>query len=465
MMGCDRMPPIAHSTTIHTITRDGALGPYVGRIQAILDADQAVPRKQRHTAQRIFERLREEGYTGGYTQVRLKVRELKQRRQEVFVPLQHDPGEAQVDVGEAQVKQAGKPRKALFFVMALPWSDAFYVQAFERACTETFWEFHCRAFEFFGGVPRRITYDNDRVLVAKILGAHARELTHGFLQLKSHYLFETHFCGVRRANEKGVVEATIKFARLRFFVPVPQVRDLETLNQQLAEACRQDLARKRWGRPSTKAALLAEDQAAFWALPPVRFDACRKTGTRVSSLSLVRFDRNDYSVPVCQAFEEVVVKGYADRVEISRRGELIARHARRWGQGELSLDPIHYLALLERKPGALDHGKPFAHWALPEGFAVLRARMEHAQGGEGTREYIRVLCLLRKHSLAAVTRAVEQGLRVNALSRDAIAQFLIPQEDWRQTTFRLDGREHLRRVQVAATQVAAYGELVSGGGS
>lgn len=381
------------------------------------------------------------------------------------MPLQHDPGEAQMDVGQALVKQEGKLRTSFFFVLALPWSDAFYLQAFERACTETFWEFHCRAFGFFGGVPRRITYDNDKVLVAKILGPHARELTHDFLQLKSHYLFETHFCGVRRANEKGVVEATIQYVRRRFFVPAPPVRDLETLNQQLAEACRQDLSRKRWGRPSTKAVLLVEDQAAFWPLPPVSFDACRKSGTRVSSLSLVRFDRNDYSVPVWHAFEEVVVKGYADRVEISRRGERIACHARRWGQGELSLDPVHYLPLLERKPGALDHGKPFAHWELPEGFAVLRARMEHAQGGEGTREYIRVLCLLKKHSLAAVTRAVEQGLRVNALTRDAIAQFLIPQEDWRQTTFRLEGREHLRRVKVSSTQVAAYSELVSGGGS
>jgi transposase len=441
------------------------IGPYVGWIEAMLDADRAMPKKQRHTAQRIFERLREEGYPGGYTQVRLKVRELKQRRQEVFVPLQHDPGEAQMDVGQALVKQEGKLRTSFFFGLALPWSDAFYVQTFERACTETFWEFHCRAFEFFGGVPRRITYDNDKVLVAKILGPHARQLTHGFLQLKSHYLFDTHFCGVRRANEKGVVEATIQYVRRRCFVPAPEVRDLESLNQQLAEACRQDLSRKRWGRPSTKAALLAEDQAAFWALPPVPFDACRKTGTRVSSLSLVRFDRNDYSVPVCHAFEEVVVKGYADRVEISRQDESVARHARRWGQGELSLDPIHYLALLERKPRALDHGKPFARWALPEGFTVLRARMEHAQGGEGTREYIRVLLLLEQHSLAAVTRAVEQGLRVNALTRDAIAQFLTPQEEWRQTTFRLDGREHLRRVQVSATQVAAYGELVSGGGS
>jgi hypothetical protein len=119
---------------------------------------------------------------------------------------------------------------------------------------------------------------------------------------------------------------------------------------------------------------------------------------------------------------------------------------------------------LERKPGALDHGKPFAGWELPECFGVLRARLERERGGEGTREYIRVLGLLQEHSLAEVTRAVEQGLRANALIRDAIAQFLSPPPDWRQTTFRLDGREHLRQVKVQQTRIEAYRELVSEGG-
>ncbi len=171
----------------------------------MLDADRAMPKKQRHTAQRILERLREEGYLGGYAQVRLKVGELKQRRQEVLVPLQHDPGEAQVGVGQALVKQEGKLRTSFLFVLAPPWSDAFCVQTFERECTQTFWESHCRAFGSFGRVPRRITCDNDKVLVAKVLGPHPRELTHGFLQLGSHCLYDTHSCGVRRADPKRVV--------------------------------------------------------------------------------------------------------------------------------------------------------------------------------------------------------------------------------------------------------------------
>jgi hypothetical protein len=271
---------------------------------------------------------------------------------------------------------------------------------------------------------------------------------------------------VNRPNEKGVVEATVKFARLKFFVPVPQVRDLDELNERLVEQCRKDLSRTLRGHRASKEILLAEDQAAFLPLPAVPFDACRKVPTRACSLSLVRFDTNDYSVPVRHAHHEVLVKGYVDRVEVCRADQVIARHLRCWGRDEVVLEPVHYLALLERKPEALDYGKPFSNWDLPECFAVLRARLEHQQaGGEGTREYIQVLRLLERHSLAELGRAVELGLRCNALIRDAIAQFLVPQEDWRETTFRLDGREHLRQVQVAGTDVAAYAELVAGGGT
>jgi len=186
------------------------IGPFVERIAEILEADKGLPKKQRHTAQRIFERLLEEGYEGGYTQVREKVAQLRRLGGDVFVPLRHDPGTAQVDVGEAVVKRRGKLHKVYFFVMVLPYSDAIFVQAFDRARTEMFWEFHRRAFEYFGGVPRRISYDNDKVLVSAVTGTRARRLTEGFLQLQSHYRFVEHFCGVRRPNEKGVVEAMVK---------------------------------------------------------------------------------------------------------------------------------------------------------------------------------------------------------------------------------------------------------------
>ena len=150
---------------------------------------------------------------------------------------------------------------------------------------------------------------------------------------------------------------------------------------------------------------------------------------------------------------------------LGHKGAVIAEHRRRWGREGVSFDPVHCLALLERKPGALDHARPLDGWALPECFAVLRRRLEAERDGEGTREYIRVLRLLEKHSLGRLTAAVEQGLQVRAHSRDAVAQLLLPREDWRATTFSLDGREHLRHVVVAATDVAAYRALLAPGGA
>jgi hypothetical protein len=218
------------------------------------------------------------------------------------------------------------------------------------------------------------------------------------------------------------------------------------------------------GQAANKATLLEEDRAAFLPLPVAPFDACLKVHAQASQRSVVRFETNDYSVPTAFAHHRLLVKGYVDRVEVCCGERVVARHGRCWGREQEILEPLHYLALLERKPGALDFGRPFAEWDLPDCFWVLRARLERERSGAGTREFIQVLRLLEGHSLGEVTRAVERGLRCNALIRDAIAQFLIPQEDWRGTTFRLEGREHLRRVQVANTDVAAYAELVAGGG-
>jgi transposase len=441
------------------------IGRYLERIRQIIEEDKSAPKKQRHTAKRIFERIRSEGYEGGYTQVKDAVRAIKQVTREVFVPLVHRPGDAQADFGHALVRQGGALRKVVFFVMTLGYSDAVFIHVFEKICIEVVWEAHLRAFEFFGFVPRRILYDNESVLVGKVLRGRQRRLTRGFQELVSHYLFEPHFCLVRRANEKGVVETMVRYGRQNFLVPVPEVHgDLEELNGPLSDRCRGELARRLRGKPATKGELLKEDQEASLPLPAAGFDACRKCSTTVSSLSLVRFENNDYSAPVRYAHHTVVVKGYVDRVEICRADRRIAVHERLWCKEGVRMDPVHYLALLERKPGALDDARALQEWDLPECFGVLRRRLEAERGGEGTREYIRVLRLLERHSLKALTRAVQRGLLSGALIRDAIAQYLIPQEEWRQTSFRLDGREHLRRVKVAATDVSAYGALLGEGG-
>jgi len=430
---------------------------WVGRV---LEADRQVPRKQRHSATRIFDRLKaERGYQGGYTAVRELVVELKAIQQEVFVPLSHRPGEAQVDFGHALVNVGGVLRKCPFFVMSLPYSDAFYVQVFERECTESFWEGHVRAFGFFGAVPVRISYDNSKVAVAKILGSRDRRLTDGFLQLQSHYLFQEHFCRVARGNEKGVVEGIVRYSRANFLVPVPQVRGLEELNARLEESCREDRRRRLRGQDRTKEALLAEELAVMRPLPQTPFEACRVQATRASNLSLVRFDGNDYSVPVRCAHREVVVKGDCERVRVYRQDQQIAEHRRIWQKEQVHFEPVHYLALLERKPGALDFARPLEGWELPESFGLLRRRLEADHGSAGTKEYIAVLRLLEKHTLGRLQQAVGLALELGCPRKELIEQYLYGQNRGTDV-FRLEGRDHLKGVAVHSTDPSHYQVLL-----
>lgn len=436
------------------------LGPYVDRIRQILAEDRTVPKKQRHTAKRIYERLRDEGYTGGYTVVKEAVSEITRTSGEVFMPLVHRPGEAQVDFFDALVKLGGRLQKVAIFLMALPYSDAFFMMGVPRECTESFWEGHVRAFAFFGGVPWRLSYDNSKIAVRAILGVHERTVTDGFLQLVSHYLFEHHFCTVQRGNEKGVVEGTGGYARRNFLVPVPEIADFDELNAHLLACCQSDLRRQLRGQAAAKAELLKEDQAAFLPLPAAPFDACRKQAARASSLSLVRFQNNDYSVPVRCAHHELTVKGYWDRVEIYRGLEPLAVHRRCWGTGEAIYEPRHYLPLLEQKPGALDHSLPLQSLQLPECFAVLRRRLENRHGRPGTKEYIKVLQLLEKHSIRRVAAAIEKALVTDAPSPDVVAMYLYPDPPIEIGTFVLAGRPHLRAVQIAPPRMDVYRDLL-----
>ena len=322
------------------------IGPFISIIHEILESDKTVHPKQRHTGKRIFERLRSEhGYTGGVTVVRDEIRRWKLATAEVFMPLSHPPGEAQFDFGQARALYRGREIKVMFCVMSLPYSDAFFCQAFPRECTETFQEGHVRAFEFFGGVPNRISYDNSKIAVAKIAGRRGETPTREFLRLQSHHLYSHHFCLVRRPNEKGHTEGLVKFARSNFMVPIPQFDDFEEFNKKLAEDCRNDLARKLRGKSGSKSELLEEEGLAMRAIPSNRFESRRVSNGKVNTLSLVRFDRNDYSVPTQFAHRQVIVVGALDQVRIVADSHVIAEHVRDWDSENVHYDPVHYLAL------------------------------------------------------------------------------------------------------------------------
>jgi transposase len=435
------------------------IGPYLPVIEEIMAKDKDAHPKQRHTSKRIFERLRDEyGYSGGITQVKEAVARTKRHHQEVFVPLSHPPGEAQFDFGEAMAVISGQETKAHYAVMSLPYSDAFHVSAYPRENTETFQAAHVAAFRFFTGVPTKITYDNTSIAVAKIVGRD-RDLTREFLRLESHHLFDHHFCNPGRGNEKGDVEGGVGYSRRNFMVPEPSFSNWREFNTYLEERCRQDLYRRVRGATGTKAELLQTDQAAMLGLPRIAFEPRRVIAARVNSLSLVRFDRNDYSVPVAYAHHDLVVIGGIEEVKIAEATKLIARHPRCWGREQTTFDPVHYLALLERKPGALDVAKPLERWELPSCFALLRRRLESDLGYRGTREFIKVLRLMEHRSIRELTGAIEVALSIGATSSDAISLILYHRAERPVSLFSLDGHPHLKPYRIELPDLSAYAVL------
>jgi hypothetical protein len=346
-------------------------------------------------------------------------------------------------------------------VLTLPHSNARFACLFPRECTETFHEGHSRAFTFFGGVPTRISYDNSKIAVVKLTGRHERSLTQEFLRLQSHFAFACHFCGVRQAQEKGHVENGVGYVRRNFLVPVPAVETWEEVNRHLAESCRREFARPAAVRDRTTAELLRADQAAFLPLPGEPFEARRIELVTINSLSLGRFDGNDYSVPTAFAYQSLTAAGTLERVRFCHRGKVVAEHARCWGKAQVRFEPLHYLALLERKPGALDHALPLAEWRLPEAFAALRHRLEEKDPREGTRQYIRVLRLLEAYELPAVTAAVERALQLAVVDADCVRLLLQCALETPAAAFDLTGRSPLLSIRLPPLDLGLYSALTS----
>ena len=225
---------------------------FVAIIDGWLEGDRSVPRKQRHTAKRVFDRLRtEHGFTGGYTIIKDYIREREQRSREMFVPLAHPAGDAQADFGEALVEIGGVEQKAYFFALDLPHSDACYVRAYPAAVAEAWVDGHVHAFAFFGAVPRSIVYDNDRCLVTKILPDGTRQRATLFSAFLSHYVIRDRYARPGKGNEKGNVEGLVGYCRRNFMVPIPKFPTWEAFNLWLEEQCRKRQQDKVRGESET----------------------------------------------------------------------------------------------------------------------------------------------------------------------------------------------------------------------
>lgn len=435
---------------------------FIAIIDAWLEGDREAPGKQRHTAKRVFDRLRaEHGFTGGYTIVKDYVRERERRKREMFVPLAHPPGHAQADFGEAVAIIGGIEQKACFFVMDLPHSDAGFVRAYPAATAEAWADGHVHAFAFFGRVPLSILYDNDRCLVSKILPDGTRKRARLFSALQSHYLFHDRYGRPGKGNDKGSVEGLVGFARRNFMVPIPRFASWEEFNAYLEAQCR-----KRWndilrGHKETIGARLQRDLEAMRPVATAPFEACAQASGQVSSQALVRYDTNDYSVPVAHGHQDVWIRGYVEEVVIGCRGEVIARHPRCYGREDVIYNPIHYLPLIEQKINALDQAAPLADWHLPEEFDSLRRLMEARMQKMGRREYVQVLRLLETFGFEDLHAAVKHALRLGAVSFDAVKHLLLCRIEKRPAKLDLDVYPFLPRANVATTSPASYMSLMT----
>jgi transposase len=439
------------------------LGPWLGVIDAILEEDKTQPAKQRHTAKRIFDRLRaEHGFMGGYTIVKDYVRRCRQRGQEMFIPLTHAPGTAQADFGQALVIVAGVECTAHYLAMDLPHSDDIFVMAFPAETTEAFLEGHVQAFAYFGGVPISILYDNTKLAVVRILGDGERQKTRAFSELQSHYLFADKFGRPAKGNDKGNVEGLVGYARRNFLVPVPRVNSWAELNEHLLEECRKHRQHRVRGDQETIGERLERDRGVLLPLPAAPLEACEKRAARVRSTALVRYRGNDYSVPTAYGHREVLVKGYVHEVVIVCGSEVIARHPRSYQREDLIFDPLHYLALLEQKPRALDQAAPLEGWKLPSCFAQLRRLLEARLNQGGKREYVQVLRLLETFPLSELTPAVEQALSLGTISYDAVKHLLLCRIEQRPPRLDLENYPHLPLARVHTTQAAEYMTLLRG---
>lgn len=275
------------------------LGPWLGILDQILEDDKTQPKKQRHTAKRIWDRRRaEHTFTGGYTVVKDYVRNARVRHKEVLVPLAHPPGDAPADFGEALGVIAGIEQKAHLPCLDLPQSDDSFVVAFPAENTESFLEGHSRAFAHFGGVPRTVLYDNTRIAVAQITGDGERKPTQAFSELKSRYLFAAKFGRPGKGNDKGNVEGLVGHARRNFMAPAPRAATWEELNTPPREECQQHREHSVGGNKETIAERFERDQEKLLPLPAAPREACEKRPTRASSQALARYETNDYSAPV-----------------------------------------------------------------------------------------------------------------------------------------------------------------------
>jgi transposase len=449
------------------------LGPYKVRVDELLAENERLPPKQRYRWHKIYEVIRQEGYQGSGSNLRHYLAQWRQahRRPAVYLPLEFEPGQdGQVDWGEAEVIVQDEQITVQLFVMRLCYSRRWFMMAFPKQKQEAFFEGHVQAFHHFGGVPHRLSYDNLKLAVQRVLVGRNRQEQTSFVAFRSHYLFESHFCTPGAGHEKGGVEHSIGYVRRNFLVPLPRVATFAELNAYLLEQCHQDDQRQVEGQPLTILAAWQKEQPLLRVLPAKDVECCRSLPVSLTPYSQVIIDTNRYSVPTDQAAKALLAKVYPFRIEIFRAGqnEPIASHARCYGHKQDVFDPLHYLPLLSQRPGAFAYAKPIRQWRekWPAVYEQLLAQLQLKwPDGRGVREFIRILHLHQHYPADLIEQAVRQALSYQCGHADGVQlclrQLLEPEQP--PVSLDLSQQPHLANLGQQPTSLTAYDQLLGGG--
>lgn len=409
------------------------LGPYLEIIDGWLRADRDAPKKQRHTAQRVYDRLVDEyGFSGSDSTVRHYVRQAKIRlgsnTHAVFIPLEPDVGrEAEVDWGTATALLSGEQIKVKFFCMRSKYSGKHFVRCYPCERQQAFFDAHLYAFEFFGGIFPVLIYDNLTSAVRKVLRGKNRIEQEAFVTFRSYHNFEARFCNPSQAHEKGGVEGGVGYVRHNYLVPVPEAQSLEALNEELLRRCVRYGTHRINGREQSVNELFEHERSHLLALPSVRFTTVLTLNRKANKYSTVLVDRNHYSVPTRYVGLTLQVLLDVDRIRVCYRQKEVACHERVYGCNKWQLEPDHYLEILRQRPQAFDSARPIKQWRVkwPSCFEKLLERLCKRQGrNHGIKEFLSVLLLYRKHSGEEIKAAVELALEAGVSSCEGVKHVL-----------------------------------------
>jgi transposase len=410
------------------------IGPYREIIERWLESDKESPKKQRHTARRIYHRLvSEQGYGGSEVTIRRYVREAKRRlgmnECKAFVPLEAECGkEVEVDWGGAEAIICGERVRVKFFCMRSKYSGKHFVRCYPCERQQAFFDGHMHGFSYFGGVFTVLIYDNLTSAVQKVLRGKNRKEQEAFIKFRSYYNFSPRFCNPNSGHEKGGVEGMVGYVRRNYMVPIPEAESFEQLNEKLLKDCLSYGTHRIQGQEKSVNELFEEEKAHLISLPPVAFSNIQTIDAKVNGYSTVVLDKNHYSVPTRYAGLRVQALMKVSEVEIYSGGKRIAAHERVFANNKWQLDADHYLELLQRRPQAFDSARPIRQWrqSWPASLEHLLAKLQQTHGStDGIKDFISVLMLFRDHEAGEVYAAIDLALENGIGSSSGVKHLLL----------------------------------------